>query len=107
MLRLLLLVLWLWLVLLVMWVQLVLMLEVKVSVSEVCRGRERLRGVVGSEGNAAAVLGEGIHVWFDGEGDGRRQRGAFDAEKASAGRLSTSTPSIGTPQAALVSSDPQ
>lgn len=77
------------------------------SVSEVCRGRECLRGVVGSEGNAAAVLGEGAHYWLDGKGDGGRQRCALNAQEASAGRLSTSAPSISASQTTLVSSDAQ
>lgn len=75
--------------------------------SEVCRSRERLRGVVGSEGNATAVLGQGINVGFNRQWDRWRQSGVLHAEEASAGRLSTSAPAVGTAHAALISSDAQ
>lgn len=77
------------------------------SFSEVRRSRKRLRGVVGGEGNAAAVLGQGIYVGLDRQWNWWRQRGALNAEEASAGRLSTSAPSVGTTHSALVSSDAQ
>lgn len=77
------------------------------SISEVCRSWERLRGVVGSEGNTAAVLGEGIHVRLDRQRDWWRQRGALNAEEPSTGRLSASASSVGTAHTTLVSPNAQ